>query len=127
MSGRLGLERSVEAGENAAKAWEKARLALPFSAEVREAEGRFWEASKRDDLALASFDEGLCLEPLWAFLWMEKGDLLARQGQVKASKDCYRRALQIHEVWKGKPLDPNEAYFVVLSPERERVVRKVMP
>jgi tetratricopeptide (TPR) repeat protein len=113
---RVVVERTALSLRSAAESWKVARTALPFSAEVCEAEGDFWKRSGRVDSALESFGDGLRLEPRWARLWVEKGDLMKLR-DPRGAKECYRMALRIHEAWKDRPLDSSEAFYVVLDPE----------
>jgi tetratricopeptide (TPR) repeat protein len=117
------LERTQASFDAAVVGWSRAEEALPFSAQVREAEASFWMSAGELDRADACFEEALRLEPLWATVWVQKGLVLERQHRREEALRCYRQALSIHDRWKGHSVDVAEEMFVRLPGDLEGMLR----
>jgi len=123
MARRWTLERTQASFDAAVVGWSRAEEALPFSAQVREAEASFWMSAGELDRADACFEEALRLEPLWATVWVQKGLVLERQHRREEALRCYRQALSIHDRWKGHSVDVAEEMFVRLPGDLEGMLR----
>jgi tetratricopeptide (TPR) repeat protein len=108
LSERANKEKTPASMTAAGQAWREAESQLPYSAYLRYEEGMFFLQSGQKEEAVLSLQKAVELEPNYAVAWAKLGFLLKMTGSQDQARQAFQQALQIHEAWKDKSIDPPE-------------------
>ncbi len=124
LSEQANKEKSPASMTAAVQAWREAESQLPYSAYLRYEEGMFFLQTGQKKEAVSSLQKAVELEPNYALAWAKLGFLLKMSGNWNQARQAFQRALQIHETWKDKPIDPPEKPMLAIPDDVINQIRQ---
>ena len=121
---RANKEKTPASMTVAGQDWREAESQLPYSAYLRYEEGMFFLQSGQKEEAVSSLQKAVELEPNYAVAWAKLGFLLKMEGNQDQARQAFQQALQVHEAWKDKSIDPPEKPMLAIPDDVINQIRQ---